>query len=370
MKTYKMDAPEGKRLSQTRRKKLIAKKQKVWLGLDVSKKNVAVTVLEADNEKPLYQQKLPRGKQHIEGLFDKLPGCEVWACYEAGPTGYKTLRWLRECGAEAIMVPPSLVPTKGGNRVKTDRRDSYTLARCLRGGMLDPVHDLTDEQYEHREVMRTYRQKVETRSDVCRQIKSKLLFHGIQPPEQLQGSNWSEAYLTWLESSPSGREWLDMVFAEMAADYRRLTKSIKRMKKGIKQLAKQEYAEEVELLTTAPGVGLITAMTFLTELGDLDRFDNCEQFSSYLGMIPWENSSGQRTSRGGLTRTGNKRVRTALVEASWQVKSKAPHLEDVYDRIRARNGDDGSKIAIVAVARRLGLALRAMLRQKEGYKFE
>jgi transposase len=132
--------------------------------------------------------------------------------------------------------------------------------------------------------------------------------------------------------------------------------------------AKERYAEKVEWLTSAPGVGLITAMTFLVEIGDISRFDSCEEFAAFLGLVPSESSSGERIRRGELVRGGKRRVRTALVEASWNAIGQDEGLQEVYDRLKLRLGEGASRIAIVGIARRMALAFRAMLRDEEGWR--
>lgn len=351
---------------RTDRRKLIAKEKQVWMGFDVHKKSFSVAII--DQDEVLHQAKLPMEKRHLKALLDRLKDCDMHAVYEAGPTGYRMLRWLREFGCDAVMCAPSMVPTKSGDRVKTDRRDAVKLAYCLRAQMLDPVWDLSDEGYERRELIRTRKQTVERRSRVCQQIKSKLLYHGIDCPDDIK-SNWSKAYLEWLEEGPSGRDHIDFALRSLVQTWRHLTEEIKAFDRRIRKLASTEkFRFPVELLTSTPGVGVLTAMTFLLELEDLERFETCEEFSGYLGLVPSEDSTGESQHKGGLTRTGNKWVRTALVEASWTAIGQDDRLSAVYDRIKHKNSEGGAGIAIVAVARRLGLALRAMLRDEQPYQ--
>lgn len=363
-KVYDLNAEAGNR---EKRIKCIARDREVWMGTDDHKNNFVVVVL--DENEVLCREKLPKAKDHLEALFDRLPDCKVWAVYEAGPTGYRMLRWLRDCGAEASMCAPSLVPTRDGDDIKTDRRDALKLARCLRGGMLDPIHDLTDQQYEHRELVRSRKQLVQQRSDIARQIKSKLLYHGIEVPDRLESSSWSNGFLEWLSSEPTGRPGIDTALESFVEMYRDATEKIRGLTREIRALAETDiYAQKVDWLTTAPGVGVLTAMTFLVELGDISRFDNCKEFAAYLGLVPSESSSGERIQRGGLIRGGNRRVRRALVQSSWQAIGQDDGLRQVYERIKHNHGRGGAKIAIVAVARRMALACRAMLRDGETWR--
>lgn len=343
----------------------IAIDKKVWMGIDAHKRTLHVTIV--DYEGVLCEVTVPNGREHVEGLVRRMPDCEIVAVYESGPTGYSLLHWLEELGCNAFITPVSKVPEKkGGKQIKTDRRDSRELAEFCRAGLLDKVHDLGEEHYLQRELTRTRQQFVEKRSKTCTQIKSKLLYHGVEVPDGLK-QNWSKKYLAWLASAPSGNRHLDLALELLVDTHRELTAKIKRLTSEIEELAKtKKFRGDVETITSTPQIGVLTAMIFLLELGDISRFGRAEEFSSFLGLIPGEWSSGESTRRGQRIRGGNKRVRTALVESAWRVKSKDPKLNATYERIKYRRG---SGRAIVAVARRLGLALRAMLREGEDYDY-
>lgn len=348
-----------------RSNKVIAENQVVWMGIDTHKKNTTVTIL--DHDEVLYRDTIPTERKHFESIMRRLPQCRVEAVYEAGPTGYQLLRWLEEAGAEVMMTAPSNVPSRRGDYVKTDRRDALKLARMHRGQLLDPIWALTDEQYEHRELVRTRRQMVRKRTQTCQQIRAKLLYHGQTTPEDDQ---WSNAFLEWLQDAPTGRAGVDIGLASLARVYCDLTREIRALTKQIESLATACYEIEVDILNSIPGVGLITAMTFLTELGAIERFPTAERFVSYLGLTPSESSSGESKRQGGLPRRGNPHVRAVLVQAAWTTIGKDARMREVYDRIKNRNSNYGPQIAIVAVARRLALAMRAMLRDGTLYECE
>ncbi len=351
----------------TLERNVIATNEKVWVGIDAHKKTLHVSVINRDET--LLQQSIPHEKAQVAGLVRRLPDCEIEAVYEAGPTGYQLLYWLRELGCEAFMTPPSRVPAqKGGKQIKTDARDSLELAELLRADMLKEVHDLGKTAYAQRELTRTRQQLVETRSGICARIKSKLTLHTVRPPESMS-TNWTKAFLEWLESEPAGdNHELNIALKLFVGTYRHLTEQIKTLNAEIEQLAQsQHHRDNVELLTSIPGVGVLSAMILLLELGDVSRFDRCEEFSSFLGLVPCEWSSGQSQYKGPLTRAGNRRARTVLVEASWRAKGYDSRLHDIYERIRSRSS---AGKAIVAVARRLGLAVRAMLRDRTTYDYQ
>lgn len=341
--------------------------KKVWMGIDAHKKTLHVTVLDDEGE-PVYVSSIPHGREHVAALVKRLEGAEITAVYEAGPTGYKLLYWLQDLGCTAFMCPPTHVrKRRGGTRIKTDERDSYTLAEQARANMLPAVHSHDEETYGQRQISRTRGQLVQDRSRMKARIKSLLLFHGIRPPEGLK-ANWSNAYLQWLAEGPADDENVNFAIEVSLQQVKSLTHEIKRLEARLKEMQNEErWAKQAELLRGIPGIGAITAMLLLLELGDVSRFNRCEEFASWLGLVPCEWSSGEGQNRGSITRAGNKRARTALVEASWILVGKDQAMKNVYEHIKKRRG---ASISIVAVARRLALIVRAMLRDEKPYNYE
>lgn len=345
----------------------IATTQKAWMGIDVHKRSLHITVLDEEGA-VVMSQSMPHAREHVAGVIKRIEADEIVAVYEAGPTGYKLLGWLEDLGCDAFMTPPTHVRQKrGGKKVKTDERDSYDLAEQARAGMLPAVHALDEETYRERQVVRTRKQLVEHRSATKAQIKSLLLFHGISPPEGMK-ANWSKRYMSWLKNGPSDDENLNLSVEAFVNVIDSLDKQIKRLEKRLGQLEEsQKWQEEVKRLRSIPGVGAITAMLLLLELGDISRFDRCEELSSWLGLAPRERSSGDGQKKGSITRAGNRRARSALVEASWGLIRKDARMRRIYERIKHKAG---AGVAIVAVARRLALAIRAMLRDQKEYEYE
>jgi len=368
MRVYKLDG------------EAIAKDQKISLAFDAHKESLHATALGPEGE-VVYRESIPYEQSHVKGLIGRFPGCDIEATYEAGPTGYKLLEWLEEEGCQAFMTPPSKVKQdKGGKQLKTDARDSLDLAKQLRADMLKEVHHHGRGHYRQRELTRTREQLVSQRTATCNRIKSKLLYHGIEVPDEINAT-WSNDFLDWLEDGPSGNRWLDVSIEVLTANYRELSEHIRRLEVELKKLACCEakqveseppdgeerfgFAGWVELLKTVPGIGLLSAMILVLELGDIRRFETAEKFASFLGLVPGEWSSGQTQLKGSLTRWGNRRARTVLVEASWKLIGKDERMGEVYERIKAKSG---SGPAICAVARRLGLAIRAMIRDQKPYQ--
>lgn len=334
----------------------------VYIGIDVHKDSWHVTFRSGDEE--IFHGRLPSHYHALKRLFDRFCGCTIKGAYEAGPCGFWLYDKLTADGIETIVVPPSLIPLESGNRVKTDKRDSRKLAQLLERNMLKKVHVLTEEERAQRELVRTRRQLVEHRSDIARQIKSKLLFHGIESPFPARHA-WSGLYLRWLKELSFTHKVLTLSLGYLIELYENVTVQIKKITRKVMELSRNnKYAQKIALLRSIPGVGMLVAIEILVELQDMKRFPSAEKIASYVGLTPSEYSTGQYTRQGRITRCGNKRVRTSLVEGSWILIYRDPIMRLKYERLKRRKG---AKRAIIAIARHLIIRMRSILLSNEPY---
>lgn len=344
-------------------KVVLARGKTVYLGIDMHKENWHVTVFAEGEE--IFNGRIPGQYEALRKLLDRFEGCEVKATYEAGPFGFWLHDKLTEEGIETIVVPPSLIPIESGNKVKTDKRDSRKLASLLEKDYLKRVYVLSQEDRADRELVRTRRQIVEHRSDVAKQIKSKLLFYGIKSPFSGQ-QRWTKAYIQWLRGLRFSYKGLKVAFDSLIELYESLSRQILAISREIVKLSRDEkYAGRLALLKSIPGVGILSAMGILVELQDVERFRTAEELASYIGLTPSEYSTGPHVRQGRITRCGNKRVRSYLVESSWVLISKDPWMWAKYERIKNRRG---AKRAIIAIARTLIIKMRRILLNNESYK--
>jgi transposase len=341
---------------------ILTRGKAVYVGIDVHKESWQVTV-QAEGEE-VFHGRLPSKYHALKSLFDRFSNQNIKVAYEAGPCGFWLYDKLVADGIETIVVPPSLIPIESGNRVKTDKRDSRKLANFLERNMLKRVHVLMEDERADRELVRTRRQIVEHRSSIARQIKSKLLFYGIESPFPAKQS-WSKLYMRWLKELSANHKALAHSVEFLIETYEQLTVQIKNITKQVIELTKNEkYAHKVTLLRSIPGVGMLIAIEILVELQDMKRFKSAEKIASYIGLTPSEYSTGQYTRQGRITRCGNKRVRTSLVEGSWIMIYKDPVMRYKYERLKRRKG---GKRAIIAIARHLIILMRRMLINNEPY---
>ena len=335
----------------------------VYVGIDVHKENWHVTIRSDGEER--FNGRIPGKYQSLKSILHRYRECRVTVAYEAGPFGFWLLDRLVQDGIKAMVVPPSLIPVESGNKVKTDKRDSRKLATLLESNMLKHVYVLTPEEREHRDLLRTRRQIVDHRNDVARQIKSKLMFYGISAPFT-SATRWGLQYIEWLKSITFETSYLKESFDLLIELYEYLTRQIARINRTIVRLCRDKrYRHKIKLLCTVPGIGKLTAIELLVELQDMSRFTSAEGLASYIGLTPAEYSTGERTRQGRITRCGNKRARTYLVESTWVLITKDPYLRAKYLRLKSLRG---GKRAVIAIARKLLIRLRRMLLDNVPYR--
>jgi transposase len=236
-------------------------------------------------------------------------------CYEAGPTGYGLHRLIESLGHACIVVAPSLIPKKAGDRVKTNRRDALGLVKLLRAGELTAVW-VPDTRHEAmRDLTRAREAAVEDLRGKRQQASSLLLRLGRHYPGK---KTWSQAHMNWLASQKLDHAEQRIAFEEMLLAVRQAQERIARLEQAIRAAVPDwSLAPVVEPLQAMRGIDLVGAVTILAEIGDLSRFENPRQLMAYVGLVPSERSTGESVKRGSITKAGNGRARRALVEASW-----------------------------------------------------
>lgn len=294
-----------------------------YVGLDVHKETIAVSVAPGDGGELRYVGEIANTPQALEKLVRQLGkgGARLSFCYEAGGCGYEIYRQLTDLGRDCMVVAPSLIPKKAGDRVKTDRRDSLGLARLLRAGELTAVSVPDDEQ----EALRDLTRAREDLKHLQRQAKQRLLAFLLRHGRCYAGkSNWTQAHFRWLETVKFERPAQQIVMQEYVDVVIMCGKRVAGLDAQIEQAAQASRVWPViQALMALRGVSLLTATTVVAEVGDLRRFARASQLMAYLGLVPSEYSSGGGTRRGGITKTGNGHVRRVLVEAAWTYRHAA-----------------------------------------------
>jgi transposase len=236
-------------------------------------------------------------------------------CYEAGPTGYGLYRQIESLGHECIVVAPSLIPKRSGDRVKTNRRDALSLVKLLRAGELTAVW-VPDPRHEAmRDLTRARGAAVEDLRGKRQQVSSFLLRRGLHYPEK---KSWTKAHMNWLVSQKLEHSEQRITFEEMMLAVRQAQERIERLEQAIRAAVPDwSLAAQVTALMALRGIDLVSATTLLAEIGDLSRFQTPRELMAYLGLVPSEASTGDTVRRGPITKAGNRRARRTLVECAW-----------------------------------------------------
>ena len=328
------------------------KESKFFVGVDVHKRSYHVSLWNEEHGLLDSWVQKPSATLLLTKLKPYQPNV-VRIVYEAGPTGFGLVRTLRNAGYQAEVIAPSKMLAAPGPEAKSDRIDSKRLAIYAAKNLLTPIHVPTEEQEGDRQIVRLREQIVRKSRSIQQQIKSFLLLHGIEEPNGL--SNWTNVavkMLHELQLSVQLRFCLDIMLNE----YDHVKSQLVRLKKRIREMAKEErHRKTLDLLQTVPGVGTLTAVVFRTELVSPERFADGGQISRMLGLAPGIRQSGDTRREGSILRSGNKRLRTALVEAAWRWVAGDLSVAKTYHRLVANTGS--AKKAIVAMARKLGIVL-------------
>lgn len=248
---------------------------------------------------------------------------------------------------------------------KCDRLDAEVLCDLARSNLKLPVCYVPDEEvFALREHLRARADLVRLRTMVKNRVHALLHRRGILTP--VGTGLFTQAGGKFLEEVPldeAGREILQRYQQTLEG----LDQTIRDSTEALKGLMRRpRWAKPAALLETMPGVGLITALTILAELGDVSRFGSRAAVSNYAGLVPVVRESNARGYRGGITARGSGHLRGAVVEAAWVAIKKVPRYAALFRRVADKKG---KQVAIVAVARKLLEDAWTMLRREEAFRY-
>jgi len=319
----------------------------VWVGMDVHQDSITAAVLFGDSQEPRIER-LPGDLNAVRRLFRQLSNRGTpRSCYEASGAGYVLQRCLEHDGFHCEVIAPSLVPRRPGERRKTDRLDALHLVQHYRAGNLVPVAVPSPAQEEVRQLVRS---RLAVQSHVV-QLKHRIVrvlaTHGHR--FTAGKSNWTQKHRAWLRKlhrELSGPLGTVLAFHLEHLEYLEAQKHA--LEAAIDRYAKSEpWRAQVEILSCFRGVKMLTAMTILTEIGDIRRFARPGGLMAYAGLVPSERSSGEVQRRGPITKSGSQELRRILVEAAWHYRKRAG--ADLILQ-RRRMGQDPRVVAIAVKA--------------------
>jgi transposase len=317
-----------------------------FVGLDVHAQTIAVAVAEAGGEVRSLGV-IPNRAESVSKLVKKLGKPQALrVCYEAGPTGYVLYWQLTKLGVRCEVVAPTLIPVKPGDRVKTDRRDAEKLARCYRAGDLtavwvpDAAHEALRDLVRAREAAKSDQLRARNR------LSKFLLRQGRRAAEGTKA--WTGKYLKWIKEQvhfeqPAQEATLLYYLHEVEHAGARIERLEKSIDTAI-QTVPQKMRAVIQALQSLRGIAKISAVSIVAELGEISRFDKPRQLMGYSGAVSSENSSGERTQRGAISKAGNAHLRRIVVEAAWSYR----YRPNIGAGLAARQTDSSEEVKEIA----------------------
>lgn len=354
---------------ETKVNKKLFEGQSIYVGIDCHKKNWTVTILGEEYEHKTMSQN-PDPDILSSYLKRNFPGAEYQAVYEAGFNGFESCRKLREAGIKCFVANAADVPTSHKEKIqKLDPVDSRKLARSLRSKEFKPIH-IPDQWLEADRAL--IRQRFRMMKDLSRtksRIKSILFQFGIQIPDRFtaaQTRSWSRNYMKWLETLSVNHESLRQTITNYLSIGEAQRKELLLINRQVRALSQSEkYRFNFGLLISIPGIGLITAMMILVQIGDIKRFDSLDDLCNYIGLVPSMHGSGDKLQTGKMIHRGRKELKILLIEAAWEAVRLDPIMMATFNRLKLRMN---KYKAIIRIARKMISRVRAVLLTQTQYQ--
>jgi len=291
----------------------------LYVGMDVHKDNYTLCCYSFEEDELKYKQTIAPDYKMVMKSLERIrksnPDEIEFICgYEAGCLGYTLYHQLTDHGVKCVILAPTTMAITNKNRVKTDRRDAGNIARCLAFRTYSEVHIPTAED----EAVKDYIRMRDDQKKALKIIKQQILAYVLRHGCRFEGGRnyWTMKHVAWLKSLDLGGV-LQESLQEYLVTYDYLTAKIERLDQRIEELASDErYREKVKKLICLLGVKTLTALSIIVEIGDFVRFSKAEKLAAFIGLVPGEDSSGDRQSRGSITKAGNTHVRRLLVESA------------------------------------------------------
>lgn len=296
-----------------------------FVGLDVHAQTIAVAVAESGRDGEVRSLgTIPNRLESVRKLIQKLGGPKrLQVCYEAGPTGYALYWQLTKLGVECEVIAPSLIPTKAGDRVKTDRRDAVKLARCYRAGDLTSVWVPSQEHEALRDLVRAREAAKKDELRARHRLAKFLLRAGRRPPKEMTA--WGVEHIEWLRTVTFEHVAHQATMVDYLAEVDHAAARLERLEKAVDdavQLAPPTMRAVIEALQALRGLAKLSATTIAVEVGCFTRFDAAKKLMAYVGSTPSEYSTGGSRRQGAITKTGNSHIRRVLYEVAWAYRHR------------------------------------------------
>lgn len=301
------------------------KKRIRYVGLDVHKETIVIAVADEGRGPARVLETVPNDTFAVVACLERIaPRPCLSVCYEAGPTGFGLARYLNDIGICCVVVAPSLIPQRAGERIKTDRRDAVKLAHFLRSGDLVEIHIPEAQNEAMRDLERARGDAKKAELAARHQLDKFLLRHG----RRWEGgaTKWTVQHLAWVRRQQFPEEASRRVHADYLAALEQATQRVARLSQDLEELVECWcLGPMTKAFQALRGFQTVSAATLAAEIGDYTRFAHPRQLMAYVGLVPSERSSGGSRRQGSITRTGNRHVRRILIEAAWHYRHR-PHV--------------------------------------------
>jgi transposase len=343
--------------------------QSIFVGIDCHKKNWTVSILGEEYEhKTLVQNADPEILASY--LKRNFPGAHYQAAYEAGFNGFEPCRKLRQHGINCFVVHAADVPTSHKEKIqKLDPVDSRKLARSLRSKEFNPI-DIPERALESDRAL--VRQRFRMMKDLTRtknRIRALLFQFGVQVPDRFtsaQTRNWSRNYMRWMEDLMVEEENLKLTITNYLQIGQFQREELMKVNRQVRALSQSEtYTHNFKLLISIPGVGLITSLMFLVQIGDIRRFESLDDLCNYIGLVPSMHGSGDKLQTGKMIHRGRKELKILLIEAAWEAIRLDPVMMATFNRLKTRMN---KYKAIIRIARKMISRMRSILITQTPYQ--
>lgn len=340
----------------------------IFIGLDVDKKSYVLNA--RDRGQTSHAKKIQAKPETLLNYINKQhPGKRVICAYETGPTGFGLYDYATKKGVPCLVVSPLSIPKAKNETTKTNKIDAEKISEYLQLGKLRSVRVPIGEYRELRHLVRVRENYAIKRKKAKQQIKALLLQESLYSLLRDPEAGWSRKYVEELkkvDTTDAVRYRLDMLLTDL--EYARV--QLLSANRRLKELCKMhpEIGRYTVFLRSIPGIGFVLAVTILGKIGDPLRMNNIRELAAFMGMVPWENSTGETENKGSITHFGNQILRNLLVEAAWVAIRKDVTLRQFYFRIKNRNHPRcAAKKAIVAVARKMTHIIYRVLKDQRMY---
>jgi len=309
-----------------------------YVGLDVHKESIVMSVLCNTEDRPLYEKSVAGdGKGALEAMLRLKEKGEVYACYESGCMGFTLQRYLASNDINCVIAATSKILRKPGEHIKTDTRDARKLARQLRSGEVTAINIPTAGDEAVRDYLRT---RDDIKDDLKRTKKRLLQFilrNGYRFESRVY---WTGKHKKWMKALPFRQEMQREAFESYYQHMEALEDRLHLMDERIQEISQTDtYREHVNFLRCFKGIDYLTSLAVIVEVGDFRRFKEAEGFMSFLGLVPCEDSSGDKRSQGSITKSGNGHLRKLLIESSWHYRYPAPAGKRLDERRKGQSSD-------------------------------